>query len=284
MRLARSIWRGLRVTEHLASGALIGLYVSLASRLRARPEWVPGVTRWWHGRLCRALGVRVQVSGAVAERCLLVANHVSWLDVPALGAQAELAFLSKAEVRRWPLVGWMASLAGTLFIERGANQVGLVAREIAIAVAAGRSLVIFPEGTTSDGRQVRRFHPRLFSAVQQPGLGIQPVAIGYRRGGCMTPDLSVPYIDDDTLLANLLRVLQHPDLVVSIELLPPLWPGDGDHRRRLAERTRGAIAGALGLDQPGPARAWRDTDEVVCPDQADQVGWGPAADARSSAP
>ncbi len=279
----RPFWRGLRVAEHLISGALIGLFVSLLARLGTRPAWVPQVTRWWHGRLCRALGVRVEVSGALAERCLLVANHISWLDIPALGAQTEVAFLSKAEVRRWPLVGWMADLAGTLFIERGANQVGIVAQEIAAGIAAGRRVLIFPEGTTSDGRQVRRFHPRLLSVAQQPGLGIQPVAIGYRRGDSPEPDLSVPYIDDDTLLANLLRVLRHPDLVVRVEVLPPLWPRDGDRRRGLAERARDAIAGALGLEHPAAERRARSGNRGAR-GWGEEIGLEPPANRTSTGP
>lgn len=247
MRFLRASWRALRVIEHLLTGTLISLYASVISRPGQRPAWVPRATAWWHGRLCRALGVRLEVTGGPLRHCLLVANHVSWLDIPVLGAQGEMGFLSKAEVRSWPLVGWMAGLVGTLFIARGANQVAAVAQQISAELDAGRVLVIFPEGTTSDGRQVRRFHPRLFAVAQRPGIGVQPVAISYHRGDDSDPDPTAPFVGDDTLLANLMRVLIHPGLRVRVHFLPVLLPGAEEDRRRLAERTRAAIQGALGL-------------------------------------
>jgi 1-acyl-sn-glycerol-3-phosphate acyltransferase len=252
MRVLRTLWRGLRLVEHLVTGALICVYISLAARVGLPRPWVPWVVCWWHGRLCRALGIRVQVSGAAAHGCLLVANHVSWLDAPVLGAQGRLGFLSKSEVRSWPLVGWMSAVAGTLFIERGANQAAAVSAQIAGAIAGGRTLVIFPEGTTSDGRQVRRFHPRLFAVARQPGLRVQPVAIGYRRGADPAPDLVVPFVGDDTLVANLWRILRHPDLVAQVRFLSPMELRDGEDRRRFAARARSAIVQALGLPAESP--------------------------------
>lgn len=253
--LARALWRGLRLMEHLTTGALICLYIDLATRLGRPPTWIPAAVRWWHGRLCRALGIRVQVSGTPCNPCLLVANHVSWLDVPVLGAQGELGFLSKAEVRGWPLVGWMSGLAGTLFIERGANQAQAVSARIVELLGQGRSLVIFPEGTTGDGLQLRRFHPRLFAAVNQPGLRAQPVALRYRRGEDPAPDPDVPYVGSDTLGANLWRVLRHPDLVAEVSFLTPLKPEGGEDRKGLAARTRLAILDSLdlGAHRQGPA-------------------------------
>lgn len=256
MGALRPLWRSLRVAEHLLTGALICVVISLRSAMGRRPTWVPAVVCWWHGRLCRALGLRVQVSGAVAHHCLLVANHVSWLDIPVLGAQAELGFLSKAEVRGWPLVGWMSAVAGTLFIERGANQAAAVSDQIASAIASGRTLVIFPEGTTSDGREVRRFHPRLFAAARQPGLRVQPVALVYRRGADLAPDLEIPFVGEETLAANLWRVIRHPGLVAEVRFLSPLEPEEGEDRKRFSARARQAILESLGLSPevlPGEA-------------------------------
>jgi 1-acyl-sn-glycerol-3-phosphate acyltransferase len=248
MRALRLLWRGLRVAEHLLTGALICTFISLLAAMGRGPAWVPAVVRWWHGRLCRALGLRIQVFGSVANHCLLVANHISWLDIPVLGAQAELGFLSKAEVRGWPLVGWMSAVAGTLFIERGANQAATVSDQIASAIASGRTLVIFPEGTTCDGREVRRFHPRLFAAARQPGLRVQPAALAYRRGADLAPDLTVPFVGEETLAANLWRVLRHPGLLAEVRFLSPIEPEEGEDRRRFAARARQAIVASLGLD------------------------------------
>ncbi len=245
----RPLWKSLRVVEHLGTGALIALYLSLLTSVGHRPTWVPKVVRWWHGRLCRALGIRLSIQGHLEPGCLLVGNHVSWLDIPVLGAQGEIGFLSKSEVRGWPLIGWMAELAGTSFIERGAHQAERISAHLAEEVARGRSLMVFPEGTTTDGKQVRRFHPRLFVIAQAPGLQIQPVAIGYRRGSDPAPDPVVPFVGEDTLIANLWRVVHHPDLVAHIRFLSPIRPAEGQTRRALAEQAHSAILEGLGLNR-----------------------------------
>ncbi len=265
----RTVWRGFRVLENLATGSLILVFVTLIARGGTRPAWLPRVVRWWHARLTSALGVDVRVIGSVAPRCLLVSNHVSWLDVPVLGAQGLLGFLSKSEVRGWPLAGWMAATAGTLFIERGGNQVAEVSERIGERIAAGGSLVVFPEGTTSRGLGVRRFHPRLFAIAQQPGLGVQPVALAYRCGDARSPDPEVPYVGEQSLVANLWILLRHPGVVAEVHLLPPFDGLNGDDRRALSARARSAILSALrlpehaGLDEV--ARSRRDRPGVAVP-------------------
>ena len=254
----KTAWRGLRVIETVATGALILVFATATSRGGPRPAWLPRVVRWWHARLSRALGVRVRVRGSVAPRCLLVSNHISWLDVPVLGGQEHLGFLSKSEVRSWPLAGWMAATAGTIFIERGGNQAAEVSERIAKRIAAGGSLVVFPEGTTSRGQGVRRFHPRLFSIAQQPGLGVQPVALTYRSEHAPGPDLAVPFVGDQTLLGNLWALLRHPGVVAEVHLLPPFEGLNGDDRRALSGRARSAILSALGLpEEAGLDEAFR---------------------------
>ncbi|WP_295408611.1 lysophospholipid acyltransferase family protein [uncultured Thiocystis sp.] len=261
--MARSLWRSLRVIEHLITGAIVALYICLRSSIGQRPVWVPQAVRWWHTRLCRALGLRLRVEGRVEPGCLLVGNHISWLDIPIVGAQHEIAFLAKSEVRGWPLIGWMAEIAGTLFIERGAHQADRIAARIVAEIAHGHPLMIFPEGTTTEGRCVRRFHPRLFSVAQDSGIRIQPVAIGYRRGEDPTPDTRAPYVDDDTLIANLWQIVRHPDLVAHIQFLPPLQADDETTRRSLAESSRRAIVAALGLDPENDRRRRHDRPETA---------------------
>ena len=260
----RTFWRCLRYTEHVVTGALILAFVSLVSREGARPAWLPTVVQWWYRRAGRALGLRVEVAGRIAGRCLLVCNHITWLDVLVLGAQGHLGFLSKSEVRGWPLIGWMASVVGTLFIARGANQVDAVTAEIAARIARGGSLVIFPEGTTTLGSGVARFYPRLFSIALQPDLGVQPVALCYCSGDAPPPDLSVAYVGEQTLVASLWGVLRHPGLVARVQFLAPIHPGPAQDRRSLSGAARSAILVALGLPEtaglggrarPRPARS-----------------------------
>lgn len=255
--------------EHLATGATLALYLAIRSRIDRRPTWAPKAVRWWYARLCRALGVRLKIAGYAEPGCLLVGNHVSWLDIPIIGAQCETAFLSKAEVRHWPLIGWMASVAGTRFIARGAYQADAIAAQIAEDVAHGRSLTVFPEGTTTEGDDVRRFHPRLFSIAKHPGIRIQPVAIGYRRGADTAPDTAIAYIGDDTLVANLWRVICHPELVAHLHFLPPIQIDTGAPRRVLAERTRTAIVMALELGRD-PCDDLRDGQRIPYTPVADR--------------
>ncbi|MBK1732126.1 lysophospholipid acyltransferase family protein [Thiococcus pfennigii] len=248
---ATRTWRLLRLAATLIAGLAATLAIAAGERFGRRPRTTPRVVRWWHGRVCRDLGLRVEVIGTPLPNALLVVNHVSWLDIPALGAQGEIDFLSKAEVRDWPVVGWMATVAGTLFIERGAHQTAGLAEAIGARVRAGRPVAIFPEGTTSDGTALLRFHPRLFASGQQAGVVIQPVALRYGTGPA--PDPIAPFIGRDTLLAHLARVLGHGPLDVRIQFLAPIDPSQTD-RRQLAAQARAAIARALGLTGEHPPR------------------------------
>ncbi|QGU33351.1 lysophospholipid acyltransferase family protein [Thermochromatium tepidum] len=243
--IARILWRSWRVAEHLVTGTLIGFYAALHGRTDRSPLWLPRAVRWWHGRLVRALEVEVRVEGQLEPGCLLVGNHISWLDIPILGAQGEISFLAKSDIRRWPLIGWLADLAGTRFIERGAHRAESVARQILSDLAARNTVMIFPEGTTTDGRTLGRFHPRLFAIAQHPGVRVQPVAIRYRRRDTLALDQSVPYVGDDSLIANLSRLVRHPGLIACVHFLTPIQALEGESRRALAERTRGLILETL---------------------------------------
>lgn len=244
------LWRSVRLVEHLLRGAIIALTVVVAAKSGRRVAWLPDRVAWWHGRLIRVLGIRVEVQGVLAAGALLVANHVSWLDIPVIGAQGRIGFLSKAEVRRWPLIGWMATIAGTLFLARGAHQTGEMIRRIEERLQAGDAIVIFPEGTTTDGTRLQRFYPTLLAAGQSPGIRVQPVAL--RFGASTVPDSIAPFVGDDALLPHLGRLLRHPGVRVQLHFLPPL-DGSGLSRRAIAERCRLAIARALGIEESAPA-------------------------------
>lgn len=274
MRHARSIRRLARILAHLSNGATLALYIGLLSRLGRRPTGIPDLTRRWHRRLCEILGIRVRVLGCAQPGCILIGNHISWLDIPVVGAQAEIGFLSKAEVRDWPLIGWLAATAGTLFVERGAIRVDEIAAMLR-QIGRDRTLMLFPEGTTTDGSGVLRFHPRLFALAQETGLRIQPVALAYRGHAEEMPDTVAPFIGDDTLLAHLLRVIRHPGLTAEVHFLPPVAiDEDNNTRRLLAERTRTAIVEALGIRpdavprHPTRANSGRNADAIPDPPRA----------------
>jgi 1-acyl-sn-glycerol-3-phosphate acyltransferase len=145
----------------------------------------------------------------------------------------------------------MSEAAGTLFIERGGNQSAHITEIMRERLGGGCSVLFFPEGTTTDGREVRRFHPRLFAPAQDAGALLQPVALAYRPHPGR--DDVAPFIGDDAFMPHLIRVLAEPGLGVQVRFLDPLEAA-GRPRRRLAEYTREAIRGALGCG-PGDAKA-----------------------------
>jgi len=202
---------------------------------------------------------RAQVTGELIPNALLVANHISWLDIPVLSSRARIDFLSKANIKAWPLIGWIADIIGTLFIVRGANQTGALISEIGERVQRGRHLVIFPEGTTTDGSRLHRFHPRLLGAGQLDGVLVQPVALRY--GSNAAPAPVAPFVGDDALLPHLMRVARHPGLRVYIRLLPPL-DGSALSRRHISEYCRHSIGEALGLETAN-ARSLPDDREAA---------------------
>ena len=245
MTRARLYWRLLRVSAVILLGLLLAAALALGERLALRAS-VPGrqrLTRWFMARLATALPFRVQVIGELpAKPMLWVANHVSWCDIPLLGMLRPLSFLAKAEVARWPVLGWLARQAGTLFIRRGAGDAAQINQQLANHLHQGRHLLIFPEGTSTDGSSVRTFHPRLFACAMQTGCAVQPVAIRYLRNG--KPDTVAPFIGDDELPAHLRRLLASDVAEVEIHLLLPI-AANTLSRRAIAERAQLAIERAL---------------------------------------
>ncbi|MBS7689693.1 1-acyl-sn-glycerol-3-phosphate acyltransferase [Pseudomonas lalucatii] len=245
MKKLRLSWRLLRLVAVLGLGALLAGGMSLLERL-ARHEPMATrqrLTRWFLARLAGVLPFRLRVEGELPRAPMLwVSNHVSWTDIPLLGMLAPLSFLSKAEVRDWPLAGWLAHKAGTLFIRRGSGDSGLLGQQLGAHLRRGRHLLIFPEGTTTDGQSVRTFHSRLLSSAIDSGVALQPVAIRYRRDGQVCP--VAPFIGDDDMLSHLLRLLQSEVAEVQIQLLPPI-ASHGLNRNELARRAQAAVSHAL---------------------------------------
>ncbi len=237
----RVLLRGAHLLLLLLIGALISLWLPL--RARGRPQELEQrrirAKRWWLQQLCRCLHVGVRVDGRPpAQAGLLIANHISWLDIPVLGSLTDCQFLAKAEVARWPLVGWLCRQAGTRFIHRGQGQSAAVKNELGQLLEQQVSVLIFPEGTTSDGQNVKRFHHRLLGAAgEQP---VYPVVLSYWHQG--RPCSRVPYIDRDIFFFHLLRLLAKPRTQAHISFLPPLAT-----RQPRAQARQGAGLIKLGL-------------------------------------
>lgn len=225
----------------LGMASLFGLFERLGINASAqrRQRW----SRIFMQRLINALPFRVRVIGELPRQPMLwVSNHVSWTDIPVLGMLAPLSFLSKAEVRTWPVAGWLAHKAGTLFIRRGGGDSQLLRRQISQHLQQDCALLIFPEGTTTDGRSLRTFHGRLLASAIDSEVPLQPIALRYLRDG--QPDPIAPFIGDDDLLSHLMRLFAQPCGDVEVHLLEPI-ASQGMERAALAFQAQQAIARAL---------------------------------------
>lgn len=201
--------------------------------------------------MARVLGMGVQAAGQPHPGPVLVAaNHISWLDILAINAVMPARFVSKADVRHWPLLGWLVASGGTLFIERERKRDALrVVHQIASSLKVGDTIAMFPEGTTGDGHSLLPFHANLLQAAITTEAPVQPVALRYADadGPIST---AVVWVGDTTLATSLWRVVCADGLRVRVELLPALT-SRGRDRRELGQELRGSIAQALGQPSGG---------------------------------
>ncbi|HEX5184642.1 MAG TPA: lysophospholipid acyltransferase family protein [Allosphingosinicella sp.] len=193
-----------------------------------------------------AAGLRIQVTGAPLRRnVLFVSNHTSWLDIMILAGTTGTAFVAKEEVARWPVAGWLARLNRTVFIARAQRSaVKDQADALRDALASGRPVALFPEGTTDGGHEILPFRASLLAALfpPLPRLGVQPVAIHYAP---VARDIA--WGDDEGAKANAMRILSRAGSIpVTLRFLAPIDPAAAGDRKALAEQARAAIVAALG--------------------------------------
>jgi len=202
----------------------------------------------WCAQMARALGIRVESAGEASHAgpALLVANHISWIDILAINAVHPARFVSKADVRHWPVLGWLVASGGTLFIERERKRDALrVVHQIAESLKHGDTIAMFPEGTTGDGRALLPFHANLLQSAIATGTLLQPVALAYRDDDA-DPSQAVVWVGDTTLATSLWQVVRARGLRVKVTQLAPVLTRDGE-RREIAGQVRDRIAAALGL-------------------------------------
>ncbi|MFD4658849.1 lysophospholipid acyltransferase family protein [Kitasatospora sp. NPDC058444] len=248
--------RALRLTACLAA-VLAGVVLILPVRLfpyRVRIRLV----RFWARVVLRALGVSVHLTGAYGTGdgtsdgagggVLVVANHVSWLDIPLLAAGRPGRSLAKTEVRQWPVLGPLIAWCGTVFLDRDRlRTLPDTVAAVAEVLRSGQPVIVFPEGSTWCGRESGRFRPALFQAAVEAGADVQPVRIRYRLSDGRPT--SVPaFIGDDGLLTSLARVVAARGLVADVTFLPTVpapgpQPARAGARRELARRAQAAIEG-----------------------------------------
>jgi len=258
--------RLLLVGMHLVYGALqVALLFPLAGTTRRQD-----LKRRWSRQLLSLLGIRVEADAdelVALDSGLLVANHVSFIDIFVINALLPSAFVAKSEVAQWPLIGWLSSRTGTVFIERGSRRAAhCTQRQMLEALAAGQRLAIFPEGTTSAGHGLLPFHAALFQSAIDAAAPVHAIALAY-CGVDGARSEAPAYIDDIGLLQCLLSVLRSGGLVARIVPAASFTPPLPD-RRHLAHRAHQAVASALarmpdprnsrGNPQYGPAQPSRN--------------------------
>ncbi|MGH8042183.1 MAG: lysophospholipid acyltransferase family protein [Rudaea sp.] len=247
-RPLRYLWRAPQLLLHALVAFPLALiaFSPLGRGVRVRGERLDyTMTRWWSGRIVRIFGFRISRTGeALPGAVLFVANHVSWLDIELMHSQRIMSFVAKAEIERWPLVGWLATRAGTIYHRRGSgHSLNAVMQRVVECLRRGMAVGVFPEGGAGPGDRVRTFHARIFQVAVDAQVPIQPVALCYGNGGHM--DLRVPFAPDENFFANFMRLLGEPGRDAQVRFLESM-PAHGDGRRQIAEGARAAIAQALG--------------------------------------
>jgi 1-acyl-sn-glycerol-3-phosphate acyltransferase len=204
------------------------------------------LTRRWSRQLLAICGATVEDASRAAPlaHALVVANHVSWLDIFVINSVHPCRFVAKAEIRNWPVVGWLVALAGTVFIARG-NRRDLrhIFKGLVSVLQQGERVAFFPEGTTSQQGTVLPFHANLFEAAVDAKVPVQPYAIAYldAQGGHHT---AVDYIGETTFVQSLMTILVGDAVRVRLSCLEPI-DAAGAHRRELAQVAHDAVAAAL---------------------------------------
>ncbi|NBV88760.1 MAG: 1-acyl-sn-glycerol-3-phosphate acyltransferase [Betaproteobacteria bacterium] len=253
MRTLRLVWRLPSLAGWILFGlawALTGLrWMGPSGRKRSLQVFARGVLFF--------CGVRLAPQGDTCfpAPCLVVSNHISWIDIFVLQALEPITFIAKSDIRTWPVVGPLVTASGTLYIERGRRT---AIREVMAQAQAmldqGARIMFFPEGTTSSGEQVLKFHANLFALVEErPSLTIRPLSLQYLQHGART---TVPaYIDDMSLVESIVCIMKTPGLCAAPLLHPPmqaleLLPQGEVCRRALASALHPVVAAPLGLSAP----------------------------------
>jgi len=213
------------------------------------PAWRRGAIRRWSAMLVAACGVAVRVRAhpgalpleSLAPGSFLVANHISWIDIFIIDGRCPASFVAKAEIADWPLVGTLVSRTGNLFIERGRRHaVHRMIERLVHALTAGARVAVFPEGTTSDGRELLPFHANLIQSAIAAEVPVQPMSLKFvdARSGEMT--LAPCYIGDDTLVGSVWRTLKAPPITAVVCFGEP-QAAEGRDRRQWASDLRAAV-------------------------------------------
>ncbi len=234
MRALRAVWKILRGLWHL----LVGLWTIRAQFPRLSQEQREMRVQAWALQLLALWGIHLKVLGqpVLSGPALIVSNHISWLDILVIHAARYCRFVSKSDIRGWPIIGALATGAGTLYIERSSRKDALrMVHDMADAMREGDVVAVFPEGTTSDGLALLPFHANLIQSAIAAEVPVQPMSLQFvdARTGELT--LAPCYIGDDTLLGSVWRTLTASPIHAVVHFGEPQRPEGRDRRQWAAE-------------------------------------------------
>jgi 1-acyl-sn-glycerol-3-phosphate acyltransferase len=270
----RAIFRLARTALHLANGmltvALVYPFITQGARRALKQRW--------SRQLLSVLGVRLNVTAGIPQIVgagdtphskypwsaangtgnthpsgLLVANHISFLDIFVINAWAPAAFVSKDDVRGWPLIGWLSQHTDTIFMQRGSRRAAQATRDQLVSqLRAGQLVAVFPEGTTSDGHSVQAFHSALFQSAIDATAPVMPLALRYFDAHSHQPSHAADYVGDMTLVSCMWSIASSGGLIAQLSPLPMIASAGVD-RRHLAAHTHRTIAHLLAqMVNPSP--------------------------------
>ena len=229
MRQARACGRMLRLIAHI----LAGLGTVLLRFPRLSPDQQRARVQAWQLELLARAGVTLKVHGTppVQGPVLLVANHISWLDIPVMHAARHCRFISKSDVKGWPVLGRLATAAGTLYIERSSRRdARRMVQTMQQALHAGDVLAVFPEGTTGDGVTLLPFHANLLQAAVEADAPVQPVGLRFADPATGAISQAASYVGDESLVGSLWRTLCADGLVAVVHYGAPQHAAGRDRR------------------------------------------------------
>ena len=235
-----AVWRMLRATAHVVRG----LWIIRTRFDRQSPDQTEATVAQWSRDMLRIMGVQLEVRGQApaAGPCLVVANHISWLDILVINAAQPVRFVSKADVLRWPLLGSLVAGAGTLFIERESRRDALrMVQLMAERLQAGDRVAVFPEGTTGDGRGLLPFHPNLLQSAIAADAPIVPVALRYVKAHSQERHDAPVFVGTTTLVASIWTTLRARELTAVVHYTEP-QTAEGRDRRAWAQDLHNALS------------------------------------------
>ena len=241
--LTLSLFRGGRLALHLCYAALLAIFYPHLNQTKRRH-----ILKTWSRQLLDILNIGIRTEGEWPVRgeggYLVVANHISWLDIFVLNTIYPSRFIAKAEVRNWPIIGWLCKRSHTIFIERAVRQnAASINRRVSVLLEQGICVGLFPEGTTTDGTRVGHFHSALIQPAIDAGVMLCPIALRYHDENARQSSAAT-FTGDTTLAHSIWRVLRSPRFDALLAFTPALAT-TGENRRVLAHAAQGAIAHEL---------------------------------------